>query len=136
MAVLSRSGLFPIVDILGITMGLNSANGHLTGKGEKTVVMGDLQVPIKIAVVDSYGHSNWTFVTARCSGNLALLASSLVKLKGEDVFLHLINVAKLSDLASWLSNSRPVSDQDAMDKLGKSLVKSFVRGGDMTWSAI
>lgn len=128
----SKSDLYTIADILGMTVELDHATGKLSGKVDRALMLGNLSIPVKAKIAGSLMLPDCYFAAVSVLGNLALLA--VVSDSGPHrCTMHVLNLAKMDPLDTWLDKKKPKSRADALALLGSAVVKSYARVNTTRW---
>ena len=133
MAALSRSMVYALADSLGMTLGYDGTRHALTGKEDRDVNIEGLRLRVPMEVVSCQLSDSAYMLIVKMIGNLALLAVSK-RVQGHDVVdIHVLNLAKMDRAHGWLEKTKPSSVNDALRRLDKAVVKTFVKIKNDEW---
>lgn len=131
----NKSDLYSVADILGLTVELDYATGKLSGKADRVLMLGDLTLHIPARIAGSLLLPECCFVTVNVLGNLALLV--VVSDSGTHrCTVHVLNLAKMDQLDTWLDKKKPKTREEALALLGSAVVKSYMRVNTTKWESM
>lgn len=131
----SKSDLYSVADILGMTVELDYATGKLSGKAERVMPLGELSLPLKPKIAGSLLLPDCVFAAVNVLGNLALLV--VISDSGpHGCTVHVLNLAKMDQLDTWLDKKKPKTRAEALELLGSAVVKSYRRVNTTKWEPL
>jgi hypothetical protein len=131
--------VYAIADSLMLRVKVDKRNMLAYGEGEQEVDLGGLKVIVPISIVSSLLIPEAYMVVVKLIGNLAMLVVSHVasERRAAWVAMHVLDLAKMGHVQSWLEAKKPTSAEHAVELLGHAVVKTFHRNahGNDGWAA-
>ncbi len=134
MAHLNIDRVYALADSVGMMLEYDPATGAISAKEDKTISLFGSPIRVPAEVVSSRCLDHVYMIMVKLVGNLALFVAAKRTNPGTTVVeLHVLNLAKMDKVGSWLEHARPKHVDEALAKLKPAIVKSFVKLGKDKW---
>ena len=135
MADLNRPLIYALADALGMALEYDPSTGYVDGKQERFVNLHGLRLTVPMKIVSSHLTDNAYMLMARVFGNLGLFVASKRVAHRDVVELHVLNLARMDKLESWLEKMTPQSVNAALKALQPAIAKSYIKTKPDSWEA-
>ncbi len=136
MGDVKDSTIYSLCDALGMNVDVDPKSLVVTGSMTRTVKVGALNMEVPLKVVASQIDPRAYMLMLRAKGNLAILITAKNARVFDAMTLDLLNVARMSGQCHlfFADFPGPVGVDEARDKLGKAIVKSFKKINRNDWA--
>ncbi|MCO5157862.1 MAG: hypothetical protein M9945_14130 [Aquamicrobium sp.] len=125
--------MYALADALGMAIDSDGADGKITGARIKKWRLPGVTFEFGQKVVSSGMIDDLIGVIAKIAGNLAIFATVDEQ---DAVEVHILDLAMLPKVQSWLEDVKPASREDCLSKLGSAVVASFRKVGKQGWKPV
>lgn len=132
MATLRTMTLYTMADVFGMRLRRNKKTGMITGEVARDVFPGGIPLTVKLRVRSSITNDSFYGLIVSAIGNMGMLLAAPAG--RTEMQLYVLNLAKMSRFDGWFEEKRPRTIQEALNVLGKAVVRSFIMGSDKTWT--
>jgi len=136
MGDVKDSTIYSLCDALGMNVDVDPKSLAVTGSMTRTVKVGALNMEVPLKIVASQVDPKAYMLMLRAKGNLAVLITAKNARVFDTMTLDLVNIARMSGQCQTFFSefNGPVDVEQAREKLGKAIVKSFKKINRNDWA--
>jgi hypothetical protein len=137
MGDVKDSTIYSLCDALGMNVDVDPKTMEVTGSMTRTIQVGQLKMEMPLKVVASRIDPKGCYMLLlRAKGNLAVLITARNARVFDTMTLDLVNVARMSGQCQtfFADFTGTIGVEEAREKLGKAIVKSFKKINRNDWA--
>jgi hypothetical protein len=122
----SATAMYELADTLGLALEIDKS-GQIEGSRRIKITLGKEKLELPVEVVSSHVIGAVAMVLLKVLGNLCVFTTVDDRGGGKIICVHVVDLAKMDQIAGWLEKRKPATIEIAKQLLGSAIVASFRR---------